>query len=294
MFKRIGIACCCRIILSFALSFSFCAAWAGGEKKIEVACVYYPHWHEYPKGNEWFHKGFNEWEFVKDAKPRVQGQKVPLRPLYGFLDGKNPADVAKEIDLASNAGIDVFLFDWYWYGGEMEPHEDEVLPHVVLPRPRGLLPRRSARAETHADEAPSHPGGFPEQHPLFEEVLPRAQPLDARRQTVLLHLQRPALRPGHGRLREDAAASRRGAEDRSRGRPCGNLLPGHEPSERKGCEDAFGRGFRLHRELQPGHLSGGARMRKERHVHLRLLRDASVAPRAPRCRTSRPSPPVAT
>ena len=112
-----------RIILSFALSFFFLAAWADGEKKIEVACVYYPHWHEYPKGNEWFHKGFNEWEFVKDAKPRVPGQKVPLRPLYGFLDGKNPDDVAKEIDLASNAGIDVFLFDWYWYGGEMTMQE---------------------------------------------------------------------------------------------------------------------------------------------------------------------------
>ena len=80
-------------------------------------------WHEYPKGNEWFHKGFNEWEFVKDARLRVPGQKVPLRPLYGFLDGKDPADVAKEIDLASNAGIDVFLFDWYWYGGEMTMQE---------------------------------------------------------------------------------------------------------------------------------------------------------------------------
>ena len=93
------------------------------EKKIEVASIYYPHWHAYPKGDEWFHKGFNEWEFVKDAKKRVSAQKIPLRPLYGFLDGKNPTDVAKEIDLASNAGIDVFLFDWYWHGGEMTMQE---------------------------------------------------------------------------------------------------------------------------------------------------------------------------
>ena len=92
-------------------------------KKIEVACVYYPHWHEYPKGNEWFYKGFTEWDFCRDSKPRVPGEKVPLRPLYGFIDGKNPADVAKEIDLASNAGIDVFLYDWYWYGGEMTMQE---------------------------------------------------------------------------------------------------------------------------------------------------------------------------
>ena len=92
-------------------------------KKIEVACVYYPHWHEYTKGNEWFYKGFTEWDFCRDSKPRVPGEKVPLHPLYGFIDGKNPADVAKEIDLASNAGIDVFLYDWYWYGGEMTMQE---------------------------------------------------------------------------------------------------------------------------------------------------------------------------
>jgi len=95
----------------------------GAADGIDVLAVYYPHWHEYPKGNEWFHKGFNEWEFCRNAKRRVEGQKVPLVPLYGFIDGKNPTDVAKEIDLASNAGIDVFLFDWYWYGGEMTMQE---------------------------------------------------------------------------------------------------------------------------------------------------------------------------
>ena len=110
----VAVACCAAAELY---------AGTGCDRHVEVACVYYPHWHEYPKGNEWFHKGFNEWEFVKDAKPRVAGQKIPLRPLYGYLDGKNPADVAKEIDLASNAGIDVFLFDWYWYGGEMTMQE---------------------------------------------------------------------------------------------------------------------------------------------------------------------------
>ena len=41
-----------------------------------------------------------------------------------WADGeKKIDDVAKEIDLASNAGIDVFLFDWYWYGGEMTMQE---------------------------------------------------------------------------------------------------------------------------------------------------------------------------
>lgn len=86
-------------------------------KPVEVMAVYYPHWHVYPKGEEWFGKGWTEWAFVKTSKTRFSGQKI-VKPLMGYLDGKDPSDVAVEIDLASNCGIDVFLWDWYWYGGE--------------------------------------------------------------------------------------------------------------------------------------------------------------------------------
>lgn len=99
-------------------------ATAGEAKKnVEVVAVYYPHWHEYPKGNEWFHKGWREWEFVETAKPRWKGHKIPMRPLTGYLDGANPKDVEKEIALASNAGIDVFLYDYYYYNGEITQEE---------------------------------------------------------------------------------------------------------------------------------------------------------------------------
>ena len=94
-------------------------------KDVECVAVYYPHWHSYPKGLEWFGDKWKqgEWNFCRTTRPRVPGQKAPLAPLYGFIDGKNPADVAKEIDLASNAGIDVFMYDWYWYNGEMTMQE---------------------------------------------------------------------------------------------------------------------------------------------------------------------------
>ena len=97
-----------RIILSFTLSFPFFAAWADGEKKIEVVCVYYPHWHEYPKGNEWFGADRwkqGEWAFVKDARPLYPNHKQPLVPYAGFLDESDPKDMAKEIALAANAGV---------------------------------------------------------------------------------------------------------------------------------------------------------------------------------------------
>lgn len=106
------------------ISPSACASESGpSEGGLDVLCVYYPHWHVYPDGEKWFGKGWTEWEFVKTGKPRFKGHKLPYCPIPGYLDGKNPADVAKEIDLASNAGITVFLYDWYWYGGKRTMQE---------------------------------------------------------------------------------------------------------------------------------------------------------------------------
>ena len=102
-----------------------CAAEPSADK-LEVVCVYYPHWHRYPKGDEWFgaeNWKEGEWTFVKTAKPRFPGHKQPLVPTTGYLDGANPEDVAKEIDLASDAGIDVFLYDYYWYDGKVTQEE---------------------------------------------------------------------------------------------------------------------------------------------------------------------------
>lgn len=90
---------------------------------VDVVAVYYPHWHVYPKGDEWFHAGWTEWEYVKDAKPRFPGHLQPMVPQTGYLDGKDPKDVAKEIDLAADAGINVFLYDYYYYGGKVTQEE---------------------------------------------------------------------------------------------------------------------------------------------------------------------------
>jgi len=90
--------------------------------KVDVLCVYYPHWHRYAKGDEWFGAEKwkqGEWCFVKDAKVRFEGQKQPLVPYAGYLDESNPKDMEKDIALAANAGIDVFLYDYYYYNGQV-------------------------------------------------------------------------------------------------------------------------------------------------------------------------------
>lgn len=91
----------------------------------DVMVVYYPHWHRYPKGDEWFGAEKwkeGEWAFVKTPKTRFKGQ-INFRPLAGYLNGADPEHVETEIALASNAGINVFLYDYYWYNGEKTQEE---------------------------------------------------------------------------------------------------------------------------------------------------------------------------
>jgi len=108
---------------------------------LEVVAVYYPHWHQYPKGDEWFGAGRwqeGEWNFVKTAKARFPGHLQPIKPLPGYLNGKDPTDVETEIELASNAGIGVFLYDYYYYDGQVT--QEEAIEQGFLKAPnRGKM-----------------------------------------------------------------------------------------------------------------------------------------------------------
>ncbi len=89
----------------------------------EIAVIYYPHWHPYDHGSAWKGEGWTEWEFVKTAVPRFPGHVQPLKPTWGYFDESDPAWTAKEIDLAADNGIDVFVYDWYWYSGVQNMQE---------------------------------------------------------------------------------------------------------------------------------------------------------------------------
>ena len=91
--------------------------------KVDVLCIYYPEWHAYPEGDAIFGKGRSEWDLVDTATPRFKGHEQPVRLTGGKFDDSDPAAVAREIDLASGAGIDVFVYDWYWAEGRPIQHE---------------------------------------------------------------------------------------------------------------------------------------------------------------------------
>ena len=85
--------------------------------KTEVVAIYFPSWHANDHYQAWYGKGFSEWELIKTTEPLYPGHHQPKVPLMGYFDESDPENSAKEIDLAADAGITTFLFDWYWYSG---------------------------------------------------------------------------------------------------------------------------------------------------------------------------------
>jgi len=82
----------------------------------EVAAIYFPGYHQDDHYDSWFGEGWNEWQLLSQAPPRFPGHRL-LKPAWGAFDEANPGWMAKQIALASDHGIDVFVFDWYWYSG---------------------------------------------------------------------------------------------------------------------------------------------------------------------------------
>lgn len=86
-------------------------------KPPEAVAIYCPLWHNYDHASSWKGEGWCEWELLRTASPRFKGHYQPYKPAWGYFDESNPKWSAKEIALAADNGIGVFLVDWYWYSG---------------------------------------------------------------------------------------------------------------------------------------------------------------------------------
>jgi len=87
----------------------------GAAPDITLACYYFPNYHVDPRNEKQHGPGWTEWELVKRAEPKFPGHRQPRVPLWGYENEDDPAVMAKKIDAAAAHGIDVFIFDWYFY-----------------------------------------------------------------------------------------------------------------------------------------------------------------------------------
>jgi hypothetical protein len=62
-------------------------------------------------------EGIGEWEIIQKGTPRFEGHYQPKIPLWGYEMDNDPKIMKKWIDLASEHGVNVFIFDWYWFDG---------------------------------------------------------------------------------------------------------------------------------------------------------------------------------
>ena len=101
-------------------------------KDVTVAAYYYPCLHPHPRWDKAKYPGFTEWDLIKKAKPRFPGHRQPNVPVWGYEDDSDPKVMAKKIDAATDHGVGVFLFDWYYYndGPYLERALDEGYLHA--------------------------------------------------------------------------------------------------------------------------------------------------------------------
>ena len=61
--------------------------------------------------------GMGEWETVLTMQQRNPGHYWNRHPLWGYVNEADPSVMEMEIDQAVGHGVNVFIFDWYWFDG---------------------------------------------------------------------------------------------------------------------------------------------------------------------------------
>jgi hypothetical protein len=83
-----------------------------------VAAYIWPSCHDDSLGREkLWSEGTGEWEVIKKGNPRFEGHYQPRQPLWGYEMDNDPKVVEKWIDVAIDHGVNIFVYDWYWYSG---------------------------------------------------------------------------------------------------------------------------------------------------------------------------------
>ncbi|RZU64350.1 rhamnan synthesis protein F [Microterricola gilva] len=86
--------------------------------RARVVPFYLPQFHTYPENDAWWGHGFTEWSNVAAAQPVFLGHNQPFLPAdLGFYDLASDDVRGKQYELATEAGIEGFMYYYYWFAG---------------------------------------------------------------------------------------------------------------------------------------------------------------------------------
>jgi len=83
-----------------------------------VYTFFLPQFHECDFNNEWWGKGFTEWNNVRNSKKLFNNHDQPKIPLNGYFDLNNVNELTDQANLAKSHGINGFIFYHYWSKGQ--------------------------------------------------------------------------------------------------------------------------------------------------------------------------------
>lgn len=83
--------------------------------KYDIAAYIWPSYHRDERALQFWPAGIGEWETVLKNKPKFEGHQQPRMPLWGPVNEADPYVMQMQIDAAAEHGVNVFIYDWYWY-----------------------------------------------------------------------------------------------------------------------------------------------------------------------------------
>jgi hypothetical protein len=88
---------------------------AAVSRRYDIAAYVWPSYHPDDRARIFWPMGIGEWETVIKNKPKFPGHQQDRQPLWGYINEADPYVMEMEINAAADHGVNVFIFDWYWY-----------------------------------------------------------------------------------------------------------------------------------------------------------------------------------
>ena len=68
-----------------------------------------------PRTKIFWPEGMGEWQTVKNEQRDYPEFSEKRKPLWGYVNEADPYVMQMQIDAAADHGVNVFIYDWYWY-----------------------------------------------------------------------------------------------------------------------------------------------------------------------------------